>query len=94
MSRGFRGRGGERQEREIELTMCSPLRVLQIALSLSDNLWKLKSVNEICNSFFEEFSSVQLKIVSMRSEKPICALSLLSEVSPTLSLKQFQRSSD
>ena len=41
-----------------------------------------------------EFSSVQFKMVSMRSEKPMCAPPRLSEVSPTLPLKQFQCSSD
>ena len=38
--------------------------------------------------------SVQFKMVFMRSEKPICVPPLLSEVSPTLPLKQFQCSSD
>ena len=33
-------------------------------------------------------------MVSMRSEKPICAPPRLSEVSPTLALKRFQFSSD
>ena len=41
-----------------------------------------------------QFRSAQFKMVAMRSEKPICAPSRLSEVSPTLSLKQFQCSSD
>ena len=43
-----------------------------------------------------EVSSVQNDIyaLSMRSEKPICAPPRLSEVSPTLSLKRFQCSSD
>ena len=59
MSRDGGGGGGGREEREIVLTMCSPLRVLQIALSLSDNLWKLKSFKEIYNSLIEEFSSVE-----------------------------------
>ena len=36
------------------------------------------------------FSSFQFKMVSMHSEKPICAPPRLSEVSPTLPLKQFQ----
>ena len=35
---------------------------------------------------------VQFKMVSMRSEKPICAPPPLSEVSPMLPLKQFQSS--
>ena len=39
-------------------------------------------------------SSVQFKVVSMRSEKPICAPPRLSEVSPMLLLKQFRWSSD
>ena len=34
-------------------------------------------------------SSVQFRMVSMRSEKPICAPPRLSEVSPTLALKGF-----
>ena len=38
--------------------------------------------------------SVQFKMVSMRSEKPICAPPSLSEVSPALPLKRFQCSSD
>ena len=37
---------------------------------------------------------VQLKIVSMHSEKPICAPPHLLKVSPVLPLKQFQCSSD
>ena len=36
----------------------------------------------------------QFKMVSMSSEKPICALPRLSEVSPTLFLKHFQCSYD
>ena len=43
---------------------------------------------------FYKFSSVQFKIVSMRSEKPICAPPCLSDVSRTLPLKRFQCSSD
>ena len=39
-------------------------------------------------------SSVQFKIVSMRSGKPICAPLRLLGVSPTLPLKQFQCWSD
>ena len=35
-------------------------------------------------------SSVHTEVVSMRSEKPICAPSRLSKVSPTLPLKRFQ----
>ena len=35
------------------------------------------------------FSSVQFKVISMCSEKPIYASPRLSEVSPTLPLKQF-----
>ena len=35
------------------------------------------------------FCSVQFKMVSMRSEKPICAPPLLSDVSPTAPLKRF-----
>ena len=42
----------------------------------------------------ECFNSVQFKMVSMRSEKPVCAPPSLSEVSPTLPLKRFQFSSD
>ena len=34
--------------------------------------------------FSPRFSSVQFKIVSMRSEKPICASPRLSEVAPKL----------
>ena len=41
-----------------------------------------------------QFSSVQFKMVSMRAENPICAPPRLSEVSPTLSIKRFQCSSD
>ena len=41
-----------------------------------------------------QFSSVQFKMVSMRSGKAICAPIRLSGVSPTLPLKQFQRCSD
>ena len=37
-----------------------------------------------------QFSSVQFKMVSMLSGKPICAPSRLSGVSPVLPLKQFQ----
>ena len=39
-------------------------------------------------------SSVQFKVLPMRSVKPICAPPRLSEVSTTLPLKQFQCSSD
>ena len=39
-------------------------------------------------------SSVPFRTVSMRSEKPICAPSRLSEVSKTLPLKRFRCSSD
>ena len=39
------------------------------------------------------FSS-NFKLIHLRSEKPICAQLRLSEVSPTLPLKQFHRSSD
>ena len=42
----------------------------------------------------EQFSSVQLKVVSVCSEKPICAPPHLLEVSPTSPLKWFQRPSD
>ena len=41
-----------------------------------------------------QFSPVQFKMVSMCSEKPICAPPHLSEVSPTLPLKWFQCLSD
>ena len=41
-----------------------------------------------------DISTDQFKMVSMCSEKPICALPRLSEVSPTLPLKQFQCSPD
>ena len=41
-----------------------------------------------------QFSSVQIKMVYMRSEKSICAPPRLSEVSPALPLKRFQCSSD
>ena len=34
-----------------------------------------------------QFTSVQFKVVSMRSEKPICATPHLSEVFPKLPLK-------
>ena len=39
-------------------------------------------------------SSVQFKMVSMRSEKPTCAPPGLSDVSPTSPLKRFRCSSD
>ena len=39
-------------------------------------------------------SSVHFKMVSIRSEMPICAPSRLSEVFPVLSLKRFRCSSD
>ena len=47
-------------------------------------------------AFISHLSSVQFKTIFMRSEKPIklCASPRLSEVSPTLPLKQFQCSSD
>ena len=47
-----------------------------------------------CNGTKTYFSSVQFKMVSMSSEKPICAPPSLSEVSPMLPLKRFQCSSD
>ena len=37
-----------------------------------------------------QFCSVQFQVVSMRSEKPICAPPRLSEVSPTLPFKHLQ----
>ena len=40
-----------------------------------------------------QFSSVQIRMVNMSSEKPICAPSRLSEVCPTLPLKHFHCSS-
>ena len=40
--------------------------------------------------FSVQFSSVQFKMVSMRSGRPICAPPRLSGVSPMLPLKQFQ----
>ena len=40
--------------------------------------------NDKGNRDIAEFSSVQFNVVSKRSEKPICAPSRLSEVSPTL----------
>ena len=46
------------------------------------------------NNILYASNSVQFKMVSMRSEKPICAPPRLSEVSPTLPLKQFHCSSD
>ena len=43
----------------------------------------------------QQFSPVQIRMVSVRSEKPICALPpLLSDVSPKLPVKQFQCSCD
>ena len=47
-----------------------------------------------CDVTKTHFSSVQFKMVSMRSEMPICAPPRLSEVSPTLPLKRFQCLSD
>ena len=41
-------------------------------------------------AFLRSTCSVQFKMVSMRSEKPICARPRLSEVSPKLPLKRFQ----
>ena len=41
-----------------------------------------------------QFSSVQYKMVSMHSEKPVCSPSCLSDVSERLHLKQFQFLSD
>ena len=48
--------------------------------------FKMVSYDLVCSSavFFE--SSVQLKRVSVRSEKPICASPHLSEVSPALTI--------
>ena len=42
----------------------------------------------------QQFSSVQLKMVSMFSEKPAFAPPSLSDVSPTLALKQFRPTDD
>ena len=65
---------------------------------------RLYYLNDFYNEFVPGFvippsvtaplSSVQLKMVSMRSEKSICALPRLSQVSPALPLKQFQCSSE
>ena len=40
--------------------------------------------------FASQFIPVQFKMVSMRSEKPVCTPPCLSEDSPTLPLKQFR----
>ena len=44
--------------------------------------------------FGAQISSVQFKMISMRSEKPICASSGLSKVSSALPLKLLQFLSD
>ena len=51
--------------------------------------WSLVSRSPVSNRGVE-FSSVQLKTASMRSEKPICAPPRLSEVSSTSPLKRSQ----
>ena len=60
----------------------------------TDNLYAVMDLGKLQVLVYPQFSSVQLKMVSMRSEKPICAPPRLSEVSPTLPLKRFQCSSD
>ena len=54
----------------------------------------LKTKTKTKNNILYESNSIQFKMVSMRSEKPICAPPRLSEVSPTLPLKRFQCSSE
>jgi len=61
--------------------------VLSIVLSLDKEAYPE-------NLYVIQFSADQLKIVSMRSEKPTCASPRLSEVSPILLLKRFQCSPD
>ena len=54
-------------------------------------------VRLVCSGPYQsqrQFSSVQVKMVFIRSEKPICAQPGLPEASPTLALKRFQCSSD
>ena len=49
---------------------------------------------ETGSALIRAVSSVQFKMVSVCLEKPICAPPHFLEISPTLSLKQFQCSSD
>ena len=57
-------------------------------------LFQVTAVCAFCSDICLQFSSVQGKMVSIRSEKPIWAPPRLSEVSPTLPLKRCQCSSD
>ena len=82
--------------------MGNPLRFLSLSLSLKKKKGKkryvgacssrrrVRALNNISTVCFVPFSSVQFKMVSMRSEKPICAPHCLSEVSPTLPLKNVR----
>ena len=82
---------------------CEMYSCVKLTLTVSDDqgLDLGHGVSQICgnSSVFgliltDQFGSVRFKMVSVRSEKPICALPGLSEVSPTSPLKRFQCSSD
>ena len=62
-----------------------PNQTLPTVLSAQLKTQRVPSVSASCL----QFSSVQFKMVSMHSEKPILAPSRLSEVSPTMPWKQF-----
>ena len=52
------------------------------------SVWVSLLFDNLFSHLFVQFSSVQFKIVSMCSEKPICAPPHLSEVSPVLPLNR------
>ena len=49
---------------------------------------------QVCNARVAQLISVQFEMISMGSEKPICAPPRLSDASPALPLKRFQCLSD
>ena len=65
------------------IVITEPSRIIIIIISTNTSKYPIR-----CSSSF------QFKMVSMPSEKSICAPSRLSEVSPRLPLKRFQCSSD
>ena len=81
--------------KECELTKPEPWTsfLTQPSASPAYNTLGTRRSLPLCTSL-PVVASVQFKMVSMRSEKPVCAPPLLSEVSPTLPLKQFRCLSD
>ena len=80
------------------MMMMMMMMVMMVMLSIMINSIVMcrRYIEDVLLRWRGHISSVQFKMVSMRSVKPIqlCAPPRLSEVPPTLPLKQFQCSSD